>query len=198
MRVRVWPPAFIPQPAIAPRTGEIRARVKKCQKLFLARKQHCNSRRVHCASARRHRMSSLHAHRPLRIRPVLVVALVASAALTLGVSVLLALSPGMLPLSDRGAHALQIANVALSGVALAFALFAARPLFRRRLRKFDGLITVCAWTRRVKWQGRWMTMEEYLTQCFNLRCTHGICDEAAEKMRADLAQIELNPDPRPR
>ena len=143
-------------------------------------------------------MPSLNEHRPLRIPPALVVALVSSAALTVGVSFLVALSPETLALSDDGAHRLQIANVGVAGVALAFALFAARPLWRRRLRKSDGLVTVCAWTRRVKWQGRWMTLEEYLTQCFNLHCTHGICDEAAAKMRADLAQIDISPDPRPR
>jgi CHASE3 domain sensor protein len=55
----------------------------------------------------------------------------------------------------------------------------------RRMRELEGLITVCAWTRRVKWQGRWMSFEEYLAKRFNLYCTHGICEEAAERMRRE-------------
>jgi CHASE3 domain sensor protein len=55
----------------------------------------------------------------------------------------------------------------------------------RRMRELEGLITVCAWTRRVKWQGNWMSFEDYLAQRFNLLCTHGICEEAAEQMRRE-------------
>jgi CHASE3 domain sensor protein len=55
----------------------------------------------------------------------------------------------------------------------------------RRMRELEGLITVCAWTRRVKWQGHWISFEEYLAKRFNLYCTHGISEEAAERMRRE-------------
>ncbi len=60
----------------------------------------------------------------------------------------------------------------------------------RRVHELEKLVTVCAWTQRVKWQGRWMSFEEYLDRRFNLHFTHGMSDEAAEKMRA---QIRLLP-----
>lgn len=60
----------------------------------------------------------------------------------------------------------------------------------RRIHELEKLVTVCAWTHRVKWQGRWMSFEEYLERRFNLHFTHGMSDEAAEKMQA---QIRLLP-----
>ena len=64
----------------------------------------------------------------------------------------------------------------------------------RRLRDLEGLITVCAWTRRVQWEGRWISFEEYLAKRFNLYCTHGICEEAAEKMRQEAANTPVPAD----
>lgn len=58
----------------------------------------------------------------------------------------------------------------------------------RRMQELEGLITVCAWTRRVQWEGRWITFEEYLIKRFNLRCTHGISDEAAAQLRAEKVE----------
>jgi CHASE3 domain sensor protein len=58
-------------------------------------------------------------------------------------------------------------------------------LLLNRVHELEQLITVCAWTRRVQWQGRWLTFEEYFTKRFNLHFTHGISEEAAEKVRAE-------------
>jgi len=61
---------------------------------------------------------------------------------------------------------------------------------RRRGRDLETMVTVCAWTRRVLWQGSWISFEEYLIQRFDVRCTHGICHEAAQKMKADAAKVQ--------
>ncbi|HUR58991.1 MAG TPA: CHASE3 domain-containing protein [Opitutaceae bacterium] len=91
------------------------------------------------------------------------------------------------------AEIIQSLNTAL--IAMSVALVAAGAWWLlRRVRDLEGLITVCAWTRRVQWQGRWVSFEEYLLNRFHLRCTHGICDEAAEKMRKDAAQLVLSLD----
>lgn len=81
--------------------------------------------------------------------------------------------------------AVSLALLAAATIALA------RWLFRRHFDEANGWITVCAWTRRVQWQGRWISFEEYLARRFNLRCTHGICDEAAEKMKSEAARVNL-------
>jgi hypothetical protein len=85
---------------------------------------------------------------------------------------------------SRGIHRLISATV---GMAILLGVATAWMLLRRR-GNYDELITVCAWTRRVLWEGRWISFEEYLARRFDLHCTHGICDEAAEIMRQDVAR----------
>lgn len=65
-------------------------------------------------------------------------------------------------------------------------------LLLNRVHELEQLITVCAWTRRVQWQGRWLTFEEYFTKRFNLHFTHGISEEAAQKVKAE-AKAQLMP-----
>ena len=48
------------------------------------------------------------------------------------------------------------------------------------------LLTVCAWTKRVKHEGRWLTLEEYLQDVQGVRVTHGISPEASQRMRLTL------------
>jgi hypothetical protein len=62
-------------------------------------------------------------------------------------------------------------------------------LFMRRMHELETMITVCAWTHRVKYQGMWVSFEEYLRRRFNLRFTHGISEEAARKL--EMEAIEL-------
>lgn len=97
--------------------------------------------------------------------------------------------------ASAAARAEIIESLNTAFIAMSVALMAAGAWWLlRRVRDLEGLITVCAWTRRVQWQGRWVSFEEYLLNRFHLHCTHGICDEAAEKMRKDAAQLILSLD----
>ncbi len=78
---------------------------------------------------------------------------------------------------------MQLQSVNLALMVLAVVLTATALLLHFRRPPIHRWVTVCAWTRRVQWQGRWIPFEDYLAQRFNLRCTHGICDEEAEKLR---------------
>ncbi|HEY0946812.1 MAG TPA: CHASE3 domain-containing protein [Opitutaceae bacterium] len=89
--------------------------------------------------------------------------------------------------SDR-AQLFQNINVGMIGVALALAGIGA-TLLLRRMRELERLIPVCAWTHRVRDGGKWLTFEEYLGKRFHLRFTHGISEEAAQKMRADAVEL---------
>lgn len=91
------------------------------------------------------------------------------------------------------ARGIQSLNGGLIAVALTLAVAGTWILLRRRS-ELEGLITVCAWTRRVQWQGHWITFEEYLARRFNLRCTHGICDEAAAEMRDEVLKSRVPAD----
>jgi len=62
-------------------------------------------------------------------------------------------------------------------------------LLLRRVRELEKLVTVCAWTHRVRWQGKWISFEEYLQKRFNLHFTHGISDEAAQQMRQEIRAL---------
>jgi CHASE3 domain sensor protein len=90
-------------------------------------------------------------------------------------------------LAAHRAAAIRQINLGLLVTALALGTAAGRWLVRR-VRDLDNMVTVCAWTRRVQWQGKWISFEEYLINRFDLQCTHGICDEAAAKMKAEAAR----------
>jgi CHASE3 domain sensor protein len=93
--------------------------------------------------------------------------------------------------AETRAKDVQKLNLGLIGLAVILA--AAAGLFLiRRMHDLETLITVCSWTRRVKWQNRWMSFEEYLNTRFNLTFTHGISEEAAEQFRQ---QLEAEPMP---
>ena len=43
-------------------------------------------------------------------------------------------------------------------------------------------ITVCAWTKRVRFRGEWLSMENYLLRAHGLSISHGICPDAFGEM----------------
>jgi CHASE3 domain sensor protein len=47
-----------------------------------------------------------------------------------------------------------------------------------RLQLLQNIITVCAWTQRVNYRGKWMRMEEFLWERFHVKVSHGISEEA--------------------
>jgi hypothetical protein len=59
------------------------------------------------------------------------------------------------------------------------------------LHYLENFLRVCAWCRRINYQGEWMRLEEFIQQGFDTPTTHGICPEcfrqqvaAAKKARA--------------
>lgn len=89
--------------------------------------------------------------------------------------------------SDR----LQRLSLAMVGIATLMTVIGA-ILFIRRVHELETMITVCAWTKRVKFQGRWVSFEDYLHSRFNLEFTHSISEEAAKKLM--LEELELHPE----
>lgn len=87
----------------------------------------------------------------------------------------------------------RVLNVSLLALASVLA-GAVVYLIVRRLHDLEGLIKVCAWTKRVQWEGQWITFEEYLAKRFNLHCTHGISEEAAQRLGREIARTPVPPD----
>jgi hypothetical protein len=68
-----------------------------------------------------------------------------------------------------------------------------------RLEKLQQFVTICAWTGQVKFQGQWLRLDEYLKKEFGLAVSHSLSQEAAEKMRAEIEELNRseNQPPRP-
>ncbi|MGH9839996.1 MAG: hypothetical protein ACREEM_14525, partial [Blastocatellia bacterium] len=57
---------------------------------------------------------------------------------------------------------------------------------RQQIRDLGRLLTICAWTKQIKVDDTWISIEDYLTQHLDLKLTHGISKEAAEKYLKDM------------
>src|SRR5690606_1748510 len=71
------------------------------------------------------------------------------------------------------AETFETISLGFLGAAIGLAAIAYGVL-ARRMRELETAITVCAWTKRVKFQGRWVGFEEFLHKRFRLRFTHAI------------------------
>jgi CHASE3 domain sensor protein len=71
------------------------------------------------------------------------------------------------------------------GLAAALAvMLIALLVIARGAEHYRNLVTLCAWTRSVEYEGEWISFEEYLRRRFDISTTHGIAPDA-------LAQIEV-------
>src|ERR1035437_1849539 len=74
----------------------------------------------------------------------------------------------------------QITSVVLIGTVVMVLIFIV--IILRRLEKLQHVVTICAWTGQVKYEGQWIRLDEYLQLRFGLSVSHGLSMEAAEKM----------------
>jgi hypothetical protein len=82
----------------------------------------------------------------------------------------------------RELHRGDMISLGLAG-ALAVMLIALLVI-ARGAEHYRNLVTLCAWTRSVEYEGEWISFEEYLRRRFDISTTHGIAPDA-------LAQIEV-------
>jgi CHASE3 domain sensor protein len=66
-----------------------------------------------------------------------------------------------------------------------------------RIRQLQSIITICAWTQRVNFNGKWMRMEDFLWQRFRVRVSHGISEEAFEGVMGMVGKNFTVSDNRP-
>ncbi len=96
---------------------------------------------------------------------------------------------------EQRAYRSQFMILGMIGIAVVLSVIAA-ALLVRRLRELATMVTVCAWTKRVKWRGRWVSFEEFLEQRFKLRFTHGMSEEAARKFEVEAYEVHDADSPR--
>jgi hypothetical protein len=68
-------------------------------------------------------------------------------------------------------------------VLLFLAFLVARAAHQARLlaERVSGLVTMCAWSRTIEYQGEWLSFEHYLKRRFNIDTSHGISPAEAER-----------------
>jgi CHASE3 domain sensor protein len=89
--------------------------------------------------------------------------------------------------AESNALSSQITSVVLIGAVAMALVFIVIILLR--LEKLQQVVTICAWTGQVKFEGQWVRLDEYLKRRFGLSVSHGLSREAAEKMEAELKEF---------
>ena len=69
-------------------------------------------------------------------------------------------------------------------LAVWFLVSASTRRILERVRYLEKFMRVCAWCRRINYQGKWMPLEEFMNQGFDTPTTHGICTECRSKQEA--------------
>lgn len=81
---------------------------------------------------------------------------------------------GLPPLPINWFHLLlETGSVAILMVAVMTCTF---WLFRQ-IRRLESLVVVCAWCKKVRFRGRWISLEQYLQQRQEGEASHGMCPE---------------------
>lgn len=76
--------------------------------------------------------------------------------------------------------------VLIVAVALALVLVVVILL---RLEKLQEFVTVCAWTGQVRFQGQWVRLDDYLKRQFGISVSHSLSQEAADKMKKEIEEL---------
>ena len=77
------------------------------------------------------------------------------------------------------------------GLAVALAaMLIALVVIARGAEHYRNLVTLCAWTRSVEYEGEWISFEEYLRRKFNLSSTHGISPDALSQIQLGLEDAQ--------
>jgi hypothetical protein len=88
-----------------------------------------------------------------------------------------------------GPVAFAVANALIRAAVLLFiAMLVSRTARQTREleRRVSELVTMCAWSRTVEYQGEWISFEEYLLRRFNINTSHGISPAEAQKIFGEL------------
>ena len=64
-----------------------------------------------------------------------------------------------------------------------------------RLEHLRQIVTVCAWTGQVQYEGEWIRLEDYLKRRFGVSVSHGLSKEAAAKMVQEIQQSKVPTPP---
>ncbi|WP_162659172.1 GAF domain-containing protein [Tuwongella immobilis] len=55
-------------------------------------------------------------------------------------------------------------------------------LEQAKVEKLEKVVTICAWSKKVRHQGQWIRFEDFLVESLGVKLTHGITDEIAQQL----------------
>lgn len=77
------------------------------------------------------------------------------------------------------------------GLAIALGvMLIALLVMARGAEHYRNLVTLCAWTRSVEYEGEWISFEEYLRRKFDISTTHGMSPDALAEIDIGLADSQ--------
>jgi CHASE3 domain sensor protein len=82
---------------------------------------------------------------------------------------------------------LHLGDLVSLGLATALAvMLIALLVIARGAEHYRNLVTLCAWTRLVEYEGEWISFEEYLRRKFDISTTHAISPDALSQLEIGL------------
>lgn len=54
--------------------------------------------------------------------------------------------------------------------------------------RFEKPLTICAWSKKVKIDDNWLSLEEFLFEILHINFSHGISPEMAEKVQRETKE----------
>jgi CHASE3 domain sensor protein len=97
--------------------------------------------------------------------------------------------------TEDNATASEVASVVLIGAVALALLFIV--IIRLRLERLQRVVTICAWTGLVYYEGQWIRMDEYLQRRFGLSVSHGLSREASTKIIGEIKESNRPDGERP-
>ena len=91
-----------------------------------------------------------------------------------------------------------VANALIRVAVLAFMAFLVSRTARqtRELeRRVNDLVTMCAWSRTIDYQGEWISFEQYLLRRFNINTSHGVSPDEAKKVFSKTKATDRHAQP---
>jgi CHASE3 domain sensor protein len=90
--------------------------------------------------------------------------------------------------AEADAISSQLTSVVLIGTVGMVLIFIVIILWR--LEKLQQMVTICAWTGRVKHEGQWLRLDEYLHRRFGLSVSHGLSKEAEAQIASEIRESQ--------
>lgn len=90
------------------------------------------------------------------------------------------------------AHASKWRDSAMETVLILLIWAFVHSLTRRlvaRLHYLEGMLRVCAWCRKVGHGDRWVQLEQYFAEDFQIGTTHGVCSDCLKKLEEDTRRF---------